>query len=262
MKKSLLNLIVLFVATSLVACGSGSNNSQPVANQDPQGFWMGTSASGYNIAAVVLENGQYYSLFSKDGIVDGANYGAMTVSGTSFTGTLDDIYIPGNQTNSGTIAGTFSPKSKLQGVTSYSNNTVGSFTTTYNAAYDTPATMTAIVGRYAGPYKSGAAAVLNIALDGNVEGTTTAAGSTVPKCLITGKAAPRPSGKNVYDLTLQWHDNPALPGNSCCLTTVCATGVPTTGIAVLDVSTGTTIYTAWVNSKKTSGFLWMGQKQQ
>jgi hypothetical protein len=222
---------------------------------------MGTSATGYNIAAVVLENGQYYSMFSKDGIVDGANYGAITVSGTNFSGNLDDIYIPGNQTNSGTISGSFTPKSKLQGIASYSNNTVGAFMTTYNAAYDTPATMSAIAGRYAGPYKTGASAVLNIALDGNVDGTTTAAGAALPKCLITGKVAPRPSGKNVYDLTLLWHDNHALPGNSCCIGSVCATGMPTTGIAVLDVTNATTLYTAWINSKKTSGFLWMGQKQ-
>lgn len=259
MKKSILNLVIVASTTALVACGSGSNNT--VANQDPQGFWLGTSATGYNIAAVVLENGQYYSLFSKNGIVEGANYGAMTVSGTNFSGSLDDIYIPGNKTNSGTIAGTFSPKSKLDGIASYSNNTYGAFTTTYNAAYDTPATLSAIAGQYIGPYKSGATAVLNVAPNGSVEGTTTAAGATLPKCLITGSALPRASGKNVYDLTLQWHDNPALPGNSCCLTSVCATGIPTTGIAVLDVANATTLYTAWINSAKTSGFLWAGQKQ-
>lgn len=259
MKKSFSRWVFMTSVMTLTACGGGSNDT--VANQDPQGFWLGTSETGYSIASVVLENGQYYSLFSKNGLVEGANYGAITVSGTSYSGNLEDIYIPGNQTNSGTISGTFSPKSRLQGVTAYSNNTVGSFTTTYNAAYDTPATMSAIAGQYSGPYRSGATAVLNIAMNGVVDGTTTAAGTTVPKCMITGSVVPRPSGKNVYDLTLQWHDNPALPGHSCCLTSVCATGTPTTGVAVLDVTNATTLYTAWINAAKTSGFLWTGQKQ-
>lgn len=70
---------------------------------------MGTSEIGYNNAAVVLENGLYYLLFFKNGIVEGAKYDPITVSGT---------------------------------------------------------------------------------------------------------AAPRASGKNVYDLALEWHDNPALLGHS------------------------------------------------
>jgi len=243
----------------LAACGGGG---QPPENQDPQGFWKGRSASGFDIAAVVLENGDYYSLYAKNGLVYGANYGTVDVYGTSFAGSLGDVFIPGNQANSGTISGTFVPKSTLQGIASYNDNTVGAFTTSYDADYDTPATLGAIAGRYAGEYKSGGIVDLQIASDGAVNGTTAAPlVSPLPKCVITGSALPRPSGKNVYDLTLKWSNNPDPAAPRCCLGTTCATGTPTAGVAILDSTEGVPyLYTAWINSAKTSGFLWIGRK--
>jgi hypothetical protein len=251
---------VILTGLALTACGSGSNDT--TASQDPQGFWRGTTnTSGYDLAAVVLENGDYYSLYAKDGIVVGANYGKISVTGNTFTGTLEDIYVPSNQTNSGTISGTFVPKSTLDGVSVYKDSRVGGFTTTYRNSYDTPATLNAIAGVYTGPiYRSESSATLTIDQNGSVNGTTTAAGTSLPKCIITGNVVPRASGKNVYDLTLVWSDNPNPNADRCCLpgSTICATDTPKTGIAVVD---STYLYTAWINAAKTSGFLWRGVKQ-
>lgn len=259
MKKSFPSWVILTSAIALTACGGGSNDT--VANQDPQGFWLGSSDTGYNIAAVVLENGQYYALFSKGGVVDGANYGNIKASGLNFSGSLENIDYPSRQTNSGTISGTFSPKSKLQGITAYSNNTVGAFTAAYDTAYDVPATLSAIAGRYAGPTnKLGATGVLNIDQNGEVNGTTTAPGATIPRCIITGTVVPRPSGKNVYDLSLAWDNNPNST-DRCCYGSACGSGEPSSGIATLGVNNPTTLYTAWINPAKTSGFFWVGQKQ-
>lgn len=260
MKKRLASLAILISALALIACGSGSSNT--ANNQDPQGFWQGKSESGYDVAAVVLENGQYYSIYSTDGFVESANYGTIAANGSSFSGNLESFYYPGGLRDSGTISGTVTTKSKLQGMTSYSNNTVGTFTTTYNSAYDTPATIGAVAGRYAGPTnKLGAMGVINIEPNGSVHGTTTPAGAAVPRCIISGTVAPRPSGKNVYDITLAWDNNP----NStelCCYGSMCANKTPTTGIAVLDVTNSSTLYTAWINQEKTGGFFWIGQKQK
>ena len=261
--KLICTLLALTSSITLSACGSGSGNSTTPPQNQAQGYWQGKSASGYDISAVVLENGEYYSMYSKDGTTYGANYGVISESSNNFNGSLDDIYIPGEQnlTHKGTISGTFIPKSMLQGITVYSDNTVGSFTTSYNAAYDTPATMTAIAGNYIGPYRMGETAAVNIDLLGNVNGTTTAPGASLPKCIITGTVVPRASGKNVYDLTLRWNHNPELPQPSCCLGGVCATNTPTTGYAILGMKNPNTIHTAWINAAKSSGFIWTGQKQ-
>ena len=262
MLKQTIKLSTAIVAgLALSACGSGSNDT--TANQDPQGFWRGTTnTSGYDLASVVLENGDYYSLYAKDGIVVGANYGKLSVTGNTYTGTLEDIYVPNNQTNSGTISGTFVPKSTLQGVSVYNDSKVGGFTTTYRNSYDTPATLSAIVGVYSGPiYRSAATATLTIDQNGLVNGTTISPSeSPLPKCIITGNVVPRASGKNVYDLTLAWSDNPDPNAPKCCRpgSTICATDTPKAGIAVVD---STYLYTAWINAAKTSGFLWRGAKQ-
>lgn len=254
-------LSISLICFALAACGGGNSN-KPV-NQSPQGFWQGTSATGNDISAVILENGQYYSIHSQAGTIYGANFGFINAVGNKFSGSLDNIFIPGGQnlTHTATLSGAFNPKSTLQGVAVYSNNIVVSFNATYNSAYDNPASMSAIAGNYVGPYREGETATMNIDIAGNVSGTTTAPGATLPKCLITGSVAPRPSGKNVYDLTLIWNHNPALPQPSCCLGGVCATNTPTTGIALLGLKNSNSIYTAWINAAKSSGLIWTGQKQ-
>lgn len=258
-KKAIKHCLAMLAVVSFAAFGSGSLDKP--AKDDPQGFWVGKTASGYDLAAVVLENGNYYSLYALDGIVIGANYGALSATGNTFSGNVEDIYVSNSQTNSGTISGTFVPKTNLQGVASYVNNKLGAFTTTYRASYDTPATLNAIAGQYTGPiFRSTAAARLDIDQNGIVTGSTSRVDSTLPVCIINGKVEPRASGKNVYDLTLVWSDNPDPNAQRCCLSgsTICATNTPRTGIAVID---STYIYTAWINAAKSSGFLWRGAKQ-
>lgn len=254
-------LSINLICFALVACGGGT--AEKLAHPSPQGFWQGKSSRGYDINAVILENGQYYSIYSQAGTIYGAYFGFLTTVGNKFSGGLDDIFIPGaqNLTNTGTLSGVFAPKSTLQGVAVYSNNRVGSFDLTYNSIYDMSASMSAIAGNYAGPYREGETATLDIDINGNVFGTTTAPGATLPKCLITGSVAPRPSGKNVYDLTLTWNHNSALPQPSCCLGGACATNTPTTGIALLGFQDPNSIYIAWINAAKSSGLIWTGQKQ-
>ena len=249
----------LILALALSACGGGSRNTTAV-NQDPQGFWVGTTTSGYDLAAVVLENGDYYSLYSQNNIVVGANYGRLAVTGNNFTGSLNNIYITGNQFNSGTISGSFTPKSTLQGTSEHLGSKVGLFTTTYRTIYDTPATLSAIAGTYTGPiYRTVGTANISISKSGSVSGYTIGPESSLQKCIITGNVLPRASGKNVYDLTMVWSNNPDLNAPRCCLpgSTTCATNTPRTGISVVE---GIYFYSAWVNAARTSGFLWRGRK--
>jgi hypothetical protein len=259
MKKIIGYVIAIITFSALTACGSGSSDT--TADQSPQGLWIGTTNTGYELAAIVLENGDYYSLYSQDGIIIGANYGRLTTTDNTFTGTLKDIYVPNNKTNSGTISGSFVPKSALQGVSVYDDNKVGAFTTTYRESYDTPATLDAITGQYSAPiFRSSLIATLDIDEDGTVNGFTQRTTTTLPSCIISGNVVPRASGKNVYDLTLFWNNNPDPNAPICCNpgSSICATGTPTTGVAVIN---GNYLYTAWINVANTGGFLWRGLKQ-
>jgi hypothetical protein len=258
MKPSFLTRSVI-VALTLFGSAIGICHSENIKNQDPQGFWSGKSSNGYDIAAVVLEDGSYYSLYEKEGIVYGINYGNMQVSGSSFKGSLSDVSISTNTVTTGKIAGSFVPQKTLSGTSSFDDGSSGTFDTSYLSSYDTPASLEEVKGKYVGPYGHKKRHVeLKITQDGRVNGTMALDSVSTPICLITGNVVPRLSGKNVYDLTLMWGHNPA-SNTPCCAGKVCATNTPTTGIAVLR-SNATYLYTAWINAAKSSGFLWVGKK--
>lgn len=243
---------ITMVAALVAACGGGSGGggggSGSVANQDPQGIWNGTSSAGFNISSLVLENGEFYTMFSRNGLAYGIDYGTGTVSGSTISGSLQEFYIPNNSVTSGSISASFVPKSTLNGSASYANGTSTTFTTTYNSSYDTPASLSTLTGNYVGTYYTGANVRLSIASNGVVSG-----GATNADCSITGSATPRSSGKNVYNMSLTFSGTQCAPAPG--------TGVQT-GVAVLGQANGQTyIYTAGLNSAKTNGFFWIGQKQ-
>ena len=229
----------------LSACGGGSGGgSQPVANQDPQGFWEGTSSSGFSQGLVLLENGEGYGMFFKNGLAYGADYGTFSVSGNKISGNLKEFYIPTNQVYSGTANGTFTPKATMNATTVWSNGNTTSGTLTYNASYDTPTSLTQITGTYVGNYYTGTSVNISISSNGVVSGIS---GS----CNISGTVAPRPSGKNVYNTNLVFTGSNCAPGQG-----------PANGIGVLVTSNGATyLYTAGLNPAQTNGFMWIGRKQ-
>jgi len=245
MSKIKLPLVLSFLL-ALTACGGGGGGgggtSTPVANSDPQGFWGGTSSAGFDQAAVILETGELYNIFSRGGIAYGIDYGTLTVSGTTFSGSLSEFYIPTNQVFVGTTTGTFTPKSVIAGSVSFPAGT-GTFSGTYGTAYDTPATQAALTGNYVGNYYTGAPVTMAISSTGAVLGTST-------NCSFSGTATPRPSGKNVYNVSLTFTGTQCAPGAGAA-----------SGIAVLNIVGGTTyLYTAGLNTGKTNGFFWIGRK--
>lgn len=232
-------------ALVLSACGGGSGGgSQPVANQDPQGLWGGTSSSGYDIGALVLENGEFWSIFSKNGLAYGVDYGTGTVSGTRISGNIQEFYIPTNQVFTGSLTATFAPKATMQVNTTYNNGNTSNTALTYNTSYDTPASLAQITGTYTGNYYTGAPVNISISSNGVVSGISNA-------CNIGGTVAPRSTGKNVYNVNLTFSGSNCAPG----------TGTAN-GPGILVTTNGSTyLYTAGLNSTKTNGFFWIGRKQ-
>lgn len=242
-----LKVFVLSITVfTLAACGGGgdssSSNSTPITSADPQGFWGGTSSAGFDQSAVILETGEIYNIFSRGGLAYGVDYGSLTVSGNSFTGRIAEFYIPTNQVFNGSIAGTFTPKSSIGGTVTFPAGT-GTFSATYSATYDIPATAAAITGNYIGNYYTGAPVTMAISSTGIINGTSN-------NCSFSGSAVPRPSGKNVYNVTLNFTGTQCEPGAGSA-----------SGIAVLNVvGSSTFIYTAGLNPGRTNGFFWIGRK--
>jgi hypothetical protein len=95
-----------------------------------------------------------------------------------------------------------------------------------------------------------------------VTGTTSAQSASVsfsssgsiasysPGCNATGTAAPRASGKNIFNVSVTF------TGAHCAL----GNGAVTTGIAYYDSSTGQLLLMA-LNGGKTDGFIYAAQKQ-
>lgn len=245
--KSILSVAFLAITSVVItACGGGGGGSggasTPVTNLDPQGFWGGTSSAGYDISAVVLENGELYNIFSRNGIAYGIDYGVLSVSGSTFSGNISEFYIPTNQVFAGTTTGTFTPKSIISGSVSFAAGN-GTFSGTYGTAYDTPATLAALTGNYVGNYYTGAPVTMAISSTGAITGTST-------NCSFSGTAIPRPTGKNVYNVTLTFTGTQCAPGAG-----------NASGIGVLNVvGSSTYLYTAGLNSGKTNGFFWIGRK--
>lgn len=260
MKSQFKLLSAAIIATALTACGGGSGGGSggstptPVTNQDPQGFWNGTSSFGYDIASVVLENGEFYSMFSRNGIVYGIDHGWGSVSGSTISGTLKEFVIYPYQTVvNGTISATFTPKTILQGSTNYSNGLSGTFNTTYNSSYDTPATLAQLTGTYRGNYSDGYPVNLSISSNGVISGS-------YRTCTLSGTATPRASGKNVYNMDITFSGPTS--GSSVCNPWGTWQQGNIEGIAVLNATNNSTyLYTAGINGQENNGFFWIGQKQ-
>ena len=246
MKKSLYVFGAL-IALLLTACGGGgggssSGSSSPAAATDAQGLYGGTSSAGFNIDALILENGEFYTIFSKNGVAWGLDYGTATGFSNAYAGTIYEFYIPTNTVYTGSIAGVVNPKVSISGATSFSGN-VSTYTAAYNSAYDTPATLAALTGTYTGNYYTGSPVTMAISSTGAIQGTST-------NCSFSGTAAPRSTGKYVYNVSLTFTGAACAPGAGAA-----------TGVAVLSSSGSSTyLYTAGLNSAKSNGFFWIGRK--
>lgn len=222
---------------------STASNSVTPAN-NAEGFWLGVSGTGYDLSVLILENGDFYNIFSSAGIAYGIDFGTLKASGTSLSGNIVEYYIPTNTSYAGTVSGSFVTKSAITGSASFPTLGYSSaFSGQYAAGYETPATASSIAGTYTGNYYTGAPVTMVVSSDGSVLGSST-------NCSFSGTVKPRPSGKNVYNVSMTFTGTQCAPGS----------GV-SSGVAVLNtVGASSYIYTAGLNALKDNGFFWIGRK--
>ncbi|MDR3454969.1 MAG: hypothetical protein P4L96_19575 [Rhodoferax sp.] len=193
---------------------------------------------------VVLENGETWGIATQTGTNPsaGALYGNTTSSGTTLSGTGSQFNLVSGTVTSASYAGTFVAKSSIT-----VNLSDGStFNGTYNPEYDQPASLAALAGTFSGGgLTRNSSALVSVTVDPS-------GAITVPisqGCSASGTATPRPSGKNVFNVTVTFN------GTSCAL----GDGTSTSGIALYE-STSRSLLLWALNGATSDGFIFGGGK--
>lgn len=222
MKVSQRNAAILVSALSLSllnGCGGGGNSSPAASNTIPEGLYLGSSTYfPYLLADVlVLENGSYYALygvqFNAGLMVSGFFEGTVSGSNGVISSANPVEHVSLYTFSNGSFSGSYVPETSVdidvQGfVGAGTFSTVKPANTTYN--YASAANINDVAGSWSLGTIDGAGANMIISTNGTFTATATSNG-----CSYSGTISPRPSGKNVFDITLTYGAAPcALPNLS------------------------------------------------
>ena len=247
---------VILCAIGLAACGGGGGGGggAPNAGATAEGVYGGTltGSTSSDFELLVLENGEFWSLYGTQtptffgvaGFVQGSgtsNNGTFTSSNTkdfgftpALAGNTNATYNATAKTISGTVSGS-------SGTVGFSGGPIAGSLYDYNA----PASLSTVVGLWSTTTLTGESVAVNISADG----TFTAVSGL--GCNFSGVITPRPSGKNVFNVSLTFGAAPcALPNQ------------PASGIAVTyPLASGPTqLIVAVVDSARTTGAATFGTR--
>jgi hypothetical protein len=218
-----------------------------------EGVYGGKITGGPNpdFRLLVLEDGEFWSLngFNVDGqlYVSGFIQGRSTSGSFSANDVRDFGFYPA--VGGGTLSGTFDAAvGTLQGTVVFPGlrvDVVGGPVRDVPFEYDQPASLAPHVGAWSMTANTGDRISLNVAADGAMSATTASG------CTFTGTVLPRPSGKNVFNVSLRF-------GTSGCL----LPGQRMTGVAVAHrlVDGRTQLTFAGVNETRTAGLMAAGAR--
>lgn len=206
----------LAAAAILAGCGGGGGDSSlPDAPSSAEGVYQGTISNGNEHNTLVLENGQYYSMYGRTSGGVFYVYGFLQGTGTSNNGSFSSTDLKDfsfdNAVYSGSLNASYRP-----GVSFNGSITEGTSTATFTGApvqdslfsYKTPARLANIVGSWNMTSLQNRPVALNIASSGAFTGSSEG-------CTFSGTIQPRASGKNVFDVSLRFGAAPCvLPGQS------------------------------------------------
>jgi len=217
----------LVVSTLVVAlfalqgCGGGGGGSgsgggsisaaPPAPTPTAEGAYYGTLSDGRQHYTLVLENGQFYTLYgstiSNVFAVSGFLQGNGSSNNGSYSATdVKDASSNSNALASGSLSATYTAGSSFNGTFTEGTSNV-SFTgaglapTVYN--YSTSASLAAVTGSWNMTSLHGYSTTLDISASGAF--TATSSG-----CSFSGTMKPRSSGKNVLDVALTFGPAPCI----------------------------------------------------
>lgn len=222
----------------LAGCGGGS--SPPTPNADPQGFWQGTSRDGQDVSTLILEQGQYFMVFSSGTTVSSMVEGTFSVSGNTLIDNAAIEFPAFGPAATASVTGSVKAKQSLS-LNDAEASGVRVFTGTYDSGYDTPTNITDAVGIWAGGGGVLGETRLTISPDLSFTGTQ-------GTCSFSGTVRARPSGKHVFNGTATFNDASCVLGAG-------------TSVSVEAFVSGTRITAVGVNPWTTVGFAFVGTKQ-
>lgn len=204
--------------SALVACGGGGGSGDgqgPRVERSPaEGIYVGTTSDGRNLSGVVLENGDYWMLYTSStnetgigGVVPGSS--SATAGAFASTDARDFNFERGAVT-SGTVTGNYVTKRSFSGELRRSGSQTTGFTTTYDDTYEKPATLANLAGSYSGAvitFKGAEGANFTVSTSGSISGSTSGG------CSFTGTASPR-GATVVYDVRLSFLGGSCRQGTS------------------------------------------------
>jgi len=188
----------LFAALLLASCGGGD----PYAGQ-----WLGSLSPGRQASGVVLDDGSYYVIYSRQGapsVIGGVLQGSGDFHGSRFTSTDGrDFNMEGvRATQAAIVSGKISPRRSVEG----SVNGATAFKLSHVRDSDGEADLAALAGSYGGDV---------LLADGVARPATfvvTPAGqvsTSINGCPITGQVTPR-GDADAYDLTVAFGAYPCV----------------------------------------------------
>jgi hypothetical protein len=207
----LLPKIMLLALPLLAACGGGGSDETCVTNGDltktcvakpshtiPEGIWFGATDTGLAAQTIVLETGQYFSIYTSNQDLVWMTEGMLTATDGAFTDPATVALHFSGEIVAGKSSGTFTAKSVLAASTSINttpNLTGLNFNGNYSATYDTPLAISDVLGAWRNPANIATVSTITFAADGSVTGSQGA-------CTFTGSFRARATGKHVLDGSL------------------------------------------------------------
>jgi len=209
-------------------------------------MWTGTTSTGYQANLVILENGETWGIYSSSNYVVGAVYGNTSSTSTALSGTGSLFNLVSRTVGNASYSGTYAVKSSIS--VSVSDGT--KFTGAYSSLYDQAASLATLAGTYTGWAVTGGTAAQTTAVNIDANGSVSSSyvsGTYV--CTTSGKATPRNTAKNVFNLQLSFS------GNACAL----GNGSTVTGVATYD-SAAKRLIAMGLNAAKSDGFIYLASR--
>ena len=178
-------------------------------------------------------------------VIGGIVQGSGTSNNGSFSSTnARDFNLEGLGVLNATVSASYNARQSLNGLVSYASGGATTFTSTFNAAYDTTPSLAAVAGTFTGQvaFSQGVEnATVTISPNGMLSGTGASG------CTVSGNVATRTRG-NVYNLILAFGGAPCFFANQTM-----------NGVAYYD-SVAKRVYGATPTSTRTDGILFVGVK--
>lgn len=263
MKSRQQQLLSSLAAAALVAaCGGGGGGGDEVGTPGPaptladsQGSFIGTvqrgSASAAPLDLIVLDNGSYYGLVGTPAGLDvpanvlsmvyGANGSVRREGSVNVFEVATSVEFqygavnPAAPADPAPVAAPVRHVFGSSGIAGSADSAAGrlDYSAVALSQYNTPVPLADVVGSYGGTWRRRTGDVVNITMSIDADGDFS---TTLGACVVTGTLVPRPGGRRVFDLQVQYQ-----------VAAGCAANESFVGVAFNDDSPSELFFAAVVN---------------